>query len=97
MFRKLNKLLAGLMLSVVLITTVAHSGHSINSSSDDVSSMEQHDCVLCQQSFDSSSSTVSLAYVALGTFNALKIKSFTTDITISAYIFSFQRAPPLFL
>lgn len=94
MLRKLHRPVALLMLVVIMATLFVHSNHFSQAKLDDSSVTKKHDCVLCQQGFDSTTKKINLAFVERGIFIAFKTKVFDVYIVFPAYILPLLRAPP---
>lgn len=97
MLKKQNKPLAILMLIAFLAALFAHSGHFSIAKLDGVSSVEQHECFLCQQALDSATKDVNLAFSSVGVFSAINVEVNHVYIVLPAYLFAQLRAPPLAL
>ena len=94
MFKQLNTLVASFICIVTLVVTLAHSTHFSKVDFNGTLPAEYHDCFLYQLEVDLNDTTISLNFVAIGIFNALKIEFTTIDIILSDYVLSLLRAPP---
>lgn len=97
MLKNQNKSLAMLMLVVILATIFLHSGHSSPIKIDQVSSVEHHECLLCQQGLDSATTKLNIAPSSVGIFSAINVEINHVYLVVSTYVLAQLRAPPTLL
>lgn len=95
MLKHQNTTLAMLMLIVILATVLGHSGHSSQVKFDQVSSVEHHECFLCQQGLDSATTKIYLALSSVGIFSAINVEINHVYLAFPNYVLAQLRAPPI--
>ncbi|NQY38104.1 MAG: hypothetical protein HRT37_24790 [Alteromonadaceae bacterium] len=87
-------LYTGVLLLVSLLFSFGSHSHEVT---NDVISIEQFDCNLCQHNIDTPSLKLKLFPVNVGQYRQPLSLDFIVDITLNRFYFALQRAPPVFL
>lgn len=79
---------------LLLVSLLFSLGSHSHEYSNDVISIDQFDCKLCQHNIDKPTIKLALSPVNVGQYNQQNTTFVIVDIPLKRFFFSLQRAPP---